>query len=105
MDIIISQLINNFDFTLIFLINVITYLIIKIIDDNNGSKVPTVWQKRIVMIIVSIAWGILYYFVGDTKLIVIINSIIVAPVSWSWLAKPIAKRFGIDYKHLDRNAK
>ena len=103
MEQIISQLISNFDFTLIFLINVITYIVIKIIDDNNGNKIPTTWQKRIVMIIVSIIWGVLYYFLVDVKLIVIINSIIVAPVAWSWLAKPIASKFGIDYKQKNYN--
>ena len=38
-----------------------------------------------------------YYITGtDTKLI--INSAILAPVSWSWIFKPICKYLNIDYK-------
>lgn len=105
MEQILNQVINNFDFTLMISINVLTYIIVKILDEINGNKIVTTWQKRIVFLICSVVVGLIYIIVSDVQRIVIINSIIVAPVSWSWLAKPIAKRFGIDYKHLDRNAK
>ena len=32
---------------------------------------------------------------------VLINSIILAPISWSWVFKPIAKRMNWDYKDFD----
>lgn len=98
MEQIINQLISNFDITIIAIVNILTYLIIKIIDEINKEKIVTTWQKRIVFIVVSIIISIIYYYISDVKLIIIINSIIVAPIAWSWLAKPIAKKLGIDYK-------
>lgn len=99
MEQIISQLINNFDFALIATINIATYSIIKIIDEINKEKIVTVWQKRIIFVIVSIIIGISYYFLSDVKSIIIIDSIIISPVAWSWLIKPIVKKFNIDYKY------
>lgn len=98
MEQIINQLIYNFDFALILIINIITYFIIKIIDELDGDKIPTTWQKRFVFLIVAIIMGILYKYITDISTNIIINSCIIAPVAWSWLAKPIADKFGIDYK-------
>ena len=97
-DYIISQLLVEFNFALMLVINVITYFVIKFIDDVNGCKVPTTWQKRTVFVIVAIIMGFFYKYTTDISINVIINSCIVAPVAWSWLAKPIAKKLGIDYK-------
>ena len=80
------------------IINIITYGIIKIIDELNGNKVPTTWQKRIVFLVTAIVLGSIYKYCTDVPIHVIINSCVIAPVAWSWLAKPIAIRFGIDYK-------
>lgn len=98
MEQIINQLINNFDFALMLIINVITYAIIKLVDEFNGDKVPTTWQKRIVFLITAIVLGIIYKYCTDIPTHIIINSCIIAPIAWSWLAKPIAIKFGIDYK-------
>lgn len=98
MEQIISQLINNFDFALILVINVVTYIAIKLLDEINNEKIVTTWQKRIIFVCVSILIGCIYYFLSDVKFIIIIDSIIISPVVWSWLAKPIAGRLGIDYK-------
>lgn len=98
MEQIIYQLVANFDFALMLVINVITYGVIKFIDDINGDKVPTTWQKRIVFLIIAIILGIIYKYCTDVPIRIIINSCIIAPVAWSWLAKPIAIKFGIDYK-------
>lgn len=98
MEQIINQLIYNFDFALILIINIITYFIIKIIDELDGDKIPTTWQKRFVFLIVAIIMGILYKYITEVPTNIIINSCIIAPVAWSWLAKPIANKFGIDYK-------
>lgn len=98
MEQIINQLISNFDFALMLIINVVTYFIIKCVDEINGDKVPTTWQKRIVFIIVAIIAGIVYKATTNIPVNIIINSCIIAPVAWSWLAKPIAGKFGIDYR-------
>lgn len=98
MEQIINQLISNFDFALMLIINIITYFVIKIIDEANGDKQPTTWQKRIVFLIIAIIVGIVYKVTTNIPVDIIINSCIIAPVAWSWLAKPIAGKFGIDYK-------
>ena len=82
------------------IINVITYIIIKIIDEVNGDKLPTTWQKRIVFVIVAIITGIIYKYITEIPINIIINSCIIAPVAWSWLAKPIAHIMGIDYRKI-----
>ena len=99
MNAIVSELLNNFDCTLIVIINLITFFIIKLIDEFNGDKVPTTWQKRTVLIIVCVIVGIFYKYTTNDSINVIINSCIASPIAWSWLAKPIANKLGIDYKN------
>lgn len=98
MDSIIQNLIQSFDFALMLIINIITYGVIKFIDDCNGRRKPTIWQKRIVFLATAIILGTIYGVITDVPTNVIINSCIVAPIAWSWLYKPIANKFGIDYK-------
>ena len=73
MEQIINQLIYNFDFALILIINIVTYFIIKIIDEIDGDKIPTTWQKRFVFLIVAIIMGILYKYITDIHTNIIIN--------------------------------
>ena len=40
--------------------------------------------------------GDVYYNMDSPA--IIFNSCIIAPVSWSWIAKPILNKLGIDYK-------
>ena len=98
MEQIINQLVANFDFSFMLILNVVTYIIIKLVDEINKEKIVTTWQKRIIFVCASLVIGCIYYFLSDVKPIVIINSIIIAPIAWSWLAKPIANKLGIDYK-------
>lgn len=94
---IITTIISSFDFAYCISVNVLTYLIIKIIDSLNGNKTVSTWSKRIVLLVVILFTGVLYNLIGcDNK--VLLNSAILAPVSWSWIIKPICKYFKIDYK-------
>ena len=98
---ILETTLNSFDFTYCILVNLITYIIIKAWDDLNGSATIPIWSKRFVLCLAIILVSILYYLTGsDTKLI--LNSAILAPVSWTWIFKPICKRFNIDYKQIDK---
>lgn len=103
MEQIINQVINSFDFTLIIVINVLTYFTIKAFDDINGVNPPTTWEKRIIFIIIAVAMGMIYNICTNIELYIIINSCIVAPVNWSWLIKPIANKLGVDYKKNNEN--
>lgn len=97
----ISQIINttieSFDFGFCIAVNILTYLIIKLIDEINGSRKVATWTKRSIMLISVIAISIAYYVTGnDPKLI--INSAILAPVFWSWIGKPICDKLNIGYR-------
>lgn len=92
-DSIINSTLDSFDFGLVIVINIATYIINKVISEIYKSNV---FIKRCVLICVSLILGIFYHFmVGDDKLI--LNSVILAPVFWSWIGKPVAKKFNADY--------
>lgn len=100
----ISQIINttieSFDFSFCVSVNILTYLIIKLIDELNGSRKVATWTKRCVMLIVVICISIAYYIIGSNSKL-IINSAILAPVFWSWIGKPICNKLNIDYRKDD----
>lgn len=98
---IIKTTIDNFDFSMCIAINVATYIVIKAIDELNGDKPVPRWLKRIIFILCSIIITAIYVLIGVDKKIVL-NSIIIAPISWSWVFKPICKKLGVDYKTLDK---
>ena len=63
-DVIVDGILSNFDFGFMFIVNVLTYIIIKVIDYFNGdNKVPT-WQKRCVLVI-SIAAMVVFILLLD----------------------------------------
>ena len=97
---IITTVISSFDFSYCISVNILTYLIIKVIDSLNGKKIISTWSKRIVLLIVILSTGMLYNLIGcDSK--ILLNSAILAPVFWSWIIKPICKYFKIDYKNIN----
>ena len=96
----IQTTLNSFDFAYCIIVNILTYLIINIINSRNGNIDMKMWSKRIVLLLCIIVVGCIYYFNGsDIKLI--LNSAIIAPVFWSWIMKPICRHFKIDYKQLN----
>lgn len=97
---IINALISQFDFTYCVIVNIMTYLIINFIIKVVGGNV-VIPIKRIVLLFSIIVIAAIYYFLGsDIK--VLVNSAILAPVSWSWIFKPIANKLGWDYKQIDK---
>lgn len=96
---IIETTINSFDFTYCIIVNILTYIIIKLLDEANGEKQLSIWSKRLVMFISVIVVGIVYAIIG-TDLKLMFNSAILAPVFWSWVMKPICVKLDIDYKQI-----
>lgn len=93
---IINNTINNFDIAFCVIVNIATYLAINTINNIRKNKKLTTWNKRIVFLVVSFIIAIIYCIIGsDYK--IIFNSLILAPVSWSWIFKPICNKFNIDY--------
>lgn len=93
---IVNTTIASFDFPYCVIVNLSTYLAIKIINAHNPRLLGT-WSKRLVFFVISILVAIIYCSSGsDYK--IIFNSIILAPVSWSWIFKPICNKLNIGYK-------
>lgn len=100
-DVIVDGILSNFDFGFMFIVNVLTYIIIKVIDYFNGdNKVPT-WQKRCVLVISIFTMAMIYIASGYDNTIMLVNSAVLAPVFWSWVVSPILKKLGIGYKDID----
>ena len=96
----IQTTLNSFDFAYCIIVNVLTYLIINVINSRNGNIDMKKWSKRIILVVSIIIVGAVYYFNGS-NIKLIINSAILAPVFWSWIMKPICRHFKIDYKQLN----
>lgn len=101
MEQIIAQIISNFDFCYIFVVNILTYIIIKIIDVINKEKEVTTLQKRIILVISIIIVTYIYIILEYNNKVILVNSAIFAPVCWSWILRPICNKLGIGYKKID----
>ena len=96
---IIQETLHSFDFAYCISVNVLTYVIVKAFDKRNRHRLKT-WYKRIVLLLSILVLGAVYYIAGS-ELKVLINSAILAPVSWSWIFKPLCNKLNIDYKKLN----
>lgn len=100
-DYIINNILFNFDFRYMLSVNVLTYIIIKVIDELNKEKKVSTLIKRVVLVISIILISIVYKLIGYDNNIELVNSAILAPVFWSWIAKPICSKLGINYKQIN----
>lgn len=98
-------LLENFNIPFIVLVNVLTYILIKIIDYLNKEKSVSTNIKRIILLISIIILFIIYKLFSDITTIILINSAIAAPVSWDIVFRPIVKQFGGGYKNIDKTIK
>lgn len=97
---ILQQLLSNFDITYCVVVNILTYVLITIlINICKGNVTRTI--KKIILLISIVVIGVVYYVIGE-DIKIIVNSSILAPVSWTWLVKPILAKMGYDYKDIDK---
>lgn len=96
---IIDQVINNFDIAYMLSINILTYLVIKVIDYFNKYEKVKLIIKRLVLIICTIVCCVIYKLFTYIDTQILINSTIAAPVFYSWIMKPFLQKFKIGYKH------
>lgn len=96
---IIQTTLDSFDFAYCIIVNILTYFIISTINDKRGHKDMSTWYKRLILSLVILVMGIIYYFTG-AEVKTIINSSVLAPVFWSWILKPLCVKFGLDYKDI-----
>lgn len=93
---IINNIISSFDFSFCISVNIATYIVIKLITDCKKKGKISTWNKRLIFLIMSTIIATIYCFTGS-ELKTIINSFILAPVSWSWIFKPICDKLNIGY--------
>lgn len=96
---IIETTINSFDFTYCLIVNILTYAVIKIIDELRKNKLKT-WVKRLILLGCILLTGGVYFALGK-NIELLINSAILSTVSWDLVFKPICKRLGVDYNQID----
>lgn len=100
---IIQTTLESFDFAYCIVVNILTYITIKVVNDKRKEHLTT-WQKRWILLAIILSTGVLYaLFKVDLRLI--LNSAIITPVFWSWVMKPICKYFDIDYHKIDNGIK
>ena len=92
MEQIIDQILTQFDFTYCLVVNILTFLMVK-----SFNKKITTWHKRLVLLVNIILLGLVYSYSG-VEYKTLINSAILAPVSWSWIFKPLFEKLGWNYK-------
>ena len=97
---IVNNIINSFDFSFCITVNIATYLVIKTITNYKKKGKVSTWNKRLIFLAVSIILAIIYYLTGS-EVKTILNSFILAPVSWSWIFKPICDKCNIGYNTKD----
>lgn len=88
---IFSTTINSFDFGFCLSVNILTYLLIQIAQDLRHKELST-WGKRLMLILAILPMGVVYYLTDNNPKL-LINSAILAPVSWTWIFKPIFNKF------------
>lgn len=101
---IINTTISSFDFTYCLIVNILTYIIIKTVDEINGIKEVKTWLKRVILLCCILFTGGVYLATGQ-EIKLLFNSAILSTVSWDLIFKPICKKFHIDYKKVDNTIK
>lgn len=92
----INKTLESFDFPFCIIVNIATYLAIKLYTDYKKKSQISTRNKRLIFLVISIITAIVYYLTGSNSK-TIFNSFILAPVSWSWIFKPICDKFNIGY--------
>lgn len=95
---ILSTTAASFDFAFVICVNVLAYAVIKLVDKLNGDKVVSTWCKRVITLCCAVVMGVIYFSLqlGDVK--IVLNSVILSFVFWSWILKPILSLLNVDYK-------
>lgn len=100
MEELITNVLEQFNFAYCLIVNITTYIIIKIVDYFNKDKEVNKIIKRLILVLSILLIGGLYWLL-NYDLIIIVNSSILAPVAWSWLFKPLCSKLGIDYNKIN----
>lgn len=97
---IVNRILENFDFSYMLVINILTYIMIKVIDYANGEKILSTLMKRVCLCCSILLVSIIYWVIGYENYTCLVNSAIASPVFYSWCLKPILKHYKIGYNDL-----
>lgn len=97
---IVNRILENFDFSYMLVINILTYIMIKVIDYANGEKILSTLMKRVCLCCSILLISIIYWVIGYENYTCLVNSAIASPVFYSWCLKPILKHYKIGYNDL-----
>lgn len=97
----LDNILSNFDFAYMITVNILTYIMINIIDIINGCKSVTILTKRVCLVCAVFVLSYIYYVTDAVDVKILINSSIAAPVFWSWVIKPILSKTKYDYRKID----
>lgn len=101
-DLVIRQIIDNFNFAFMFIINVLSYLIVRLVYGVKKGAYVTTWSKRFIFMACTVGVAIIYKLGGYDSNVKIINSAILAPVFWDWILRPIFIKLNIDYSKFEK---
>lgn len=95
---ILSTTASSFDFAFVICVNVLAYSVIKLVDKLNKDEIVSTWCKRVITLCCALVMGVIYFSLqlGDVK--IVLNSVILSFVFWSWVLKPILSFLNVDYK-------
>lgn len=96
----IKILLSSFDWQYIISVNILTYVVIKTLDEINKDKLVTYSVK---VLIAMICGFIVSYLLVELNMITVANCIhnfIISLVSWDYIVKPLLKLVNkkLDYK-------
>lgn len=94
---ILSYVNDSFNFAYVISINIVVYLFIILFEKLLKHKIKKGY-KILTTILITICFAFLYHFTTEISNEQLINSSILAPVSWDWIIKPLLTKFKIDYK-------
>lgn len=95
---IVDALISNFDFAFMLSVNVLTFIIIKIIDELNKERQVSTWIKRFIAVICGAGLAVLFFYSADVRLSILVYSFILSLISWDFIFRPIVKIIKKGYK-------
>lgn len=96
----IKDLLLSFDWQYILSVNILTYVIIKSVDELNKDKIVTYSVKVLIAIVCGLLVSYILFNLGMIELSDCVHNFILSLVSWDYIIKPLLKLISkkLDYK-------
>lgn len=97
----VSQILSNISIPLILSVNIITFFVIKIVEEMNGKNVLDKVLKKFITFVVSVSLFAIFYFYKVSNLEILTVSVLFSPFTYQYIFKSILDKFGIGYRKED----